>query len=76
MKKLLDELKNIVEDNYKFEMQYRIEYVSNSKHWSIDVCSPYSDKWVYCEYGCDLEELLQNCIKETKEFISHFKWEE
>ena len=76
MKKLLDELKNIVEDNYRLEMQYQIEYVSNSKHWSIDVWSPYSEKWVYCEYGCDLEELLQNCIKEVKKFINNFKWEE
>ena len=46
MKKLLDELKEIVENNCKLEMQYQINYVSNSKHWSIDVCSPYSDKWV------------------------------
>ena len=76
MKKLLDELKELVEDNYKLEMQYTINYVSNSKYWSIDVCSPYSDKWVYCEYGYDLTELLENCIKEVEKFIDNFKWEE
>lgn len=76
MNKLLDELKELVEDNYKLEMQYQINYVSNSKHWSIDVCSPYSDKWVYCEYGQDLKELLENCIKEIKNFIDNFEWEE
>ena len=76
MEKLLDELKNIVEDNYRLEMQYQINYISNSKNWSIDVCSPYSEKWVYCEYGNDLKELLENCIKEIKDFINNFKWEE
>jgi hypothetical protein len=76
MKKLLDELKELVEDNYKLEMQYTINYVSNSKYWSIDVCSPYSDKWVYCGYGYDLKEVLQECIKEVKKFVDNFKWEE
>ena len=76
MKKLLDELKKLIEDNYKLEMQYQINYVSNSNQWSIDLCSPYSDKWVYCEYSQDLKELLENCIKEVKKFIDNFKWEE
>lgn len=76
MEKLLNNLKELVEDNYKLEMQYQINYVSNSKQWSIDVCSPYSDKWVYCGYGQDLTELLENCIKEVKKFVDNFKWEE
>lgn len=75
MEKLLNELKEIVNNNKLFNFCYEIKFNSEDECWGIDIDSEF-ENYIYSEYGRDLKELIEDGIKAIKKYINEFEWEE